>query len=430
MFLIYSFGVVFSILHPNIIMKEKVKFGNDNTIVHVETAVLVGLISKDQSEEQTKEYLDELEFLAETDGVKTLKRFTQRLPHPDNKSYVGKGKLDEIRAYVEDKNVDLVIIDDEISPSQQRNIEEVVKKRVLDRSMLILDIFAQRARTVQAKTQVELAQLQYMLPRLKGMWTHLERQRGGTGTRGGAGEKEIETDRRMAEKKISLLKERLKEIDKQNVTRRKSRGEMTRVALVGYTNVGKSTLMNLLAKEKVFAENKLFATLDTTVRKVTFNGVPFLLSDTVGFIRKLPHHLVESFKSTLDEAIEADILLHVVDISHPAFQDQMNVVNEILKELKCDTKPVIIIFNKMDLYEQQQFDEYLPADVKKSMLEELKQSWMAKTHDNCIFVSAIQNRNTGELRDLLFQKVKKLYLQRYPYKAGYWQDWTEQNFEE
>ncbi len=411
-------------------MKEKVKFGTDNTIVHTETAVLVAVVPKEQSDEQTTEYLDELEFLAETDGVKTLKRFTQRLAHPDNKSYVGKGKLEEIKAYVEEKGIDLILIDDEISPSQQRNIEEVLKKRVLDRSMLILDIFAQRARTVQAKTQVELAQLQYMLPRLKGMWTHLERQRGGTGTRGGAGEKEIETDRRIAERKITALKEDLKKIDKQNITRRKSRADMTRVALLGYTNVGKSTLMNLLAKENVFAENKLFATLDTTVRKVTFNAVPFLLSDTVGFIRKLPHHLVESFKSTLDEAIEADILLHVVDISHPAFQDQMNVVSEILKELKCDTKPVIVIFNKMDLYEQNQFDEYLPDDVKKNMLTELKDSWMAKTHDNCIFVSAVQNRNTAELRELLFQKVKKLYLERYPYKAGYWQDYTEQLTEE
>lgn len=406
-------------------MKEKPKFKTDNTIVHIETAVLVALISKEQTEEQTNEYLDELEFLAETDGVKTLKRFTQKLPHPDNKTYIGKGKLEEIRKYVEEKNVDLVIIDDEISPSQQRNIEEVLKKRVLDRSMLILDIFAQRARTVQAKTQVELAQLQYMLPRLKGMWTHLERQRGGTGTRGGAGEKEIETDRRMAEKKISLLKDKLKEIDKQNEVRRKHRGEMIRVALVGYTNVGKSTLMNLLAKETVFAENKLFATLDTTVRKVTFNAVPFLLSDTVGFIRKLPHHLVESFKSTLDEAIEADILLHVVDISHTAFEDQMNVVNEILKELKCEAKPVVVIFNKMDLYEEKNLDEFLPEDVRKSLLTELKQSWMSKTHDNCIFVSAIQNRNTADLREMLFQKVKKLYLIRYPYKAGYWQDYTE-----
>jgi GTP-binding protein HflX len=410
-------------------MKKEVKFKTDNTIVHVETAVLVALVTGNQTEEQTNEYLDELEFLAETDGVKTLKRFTQKLPHPDNKTYVGKGKLEEVKTYTEMHSVDLVIIDDELSPSQQRNMEEAIKKRVLDRSMLILDIFAQRARTVQAKTQVELAQLQYMLPRLKGMWTHLERQRGGTGTRGGAGEKEIETDRRMAEKKISILKDKLREIDKQNEVRRKHRGEMIRVALVGYTNVGKSTLMNLLAKEKVFAENKLFATLDTTVRKVTFNTVPFLLSDTVGFIRKLPHHLIESFKSTLDEAIEADILLHVVDISHPAFEDQMMIVNETLKELHCESKPVIIVFNKMDLYEHKQFDEYLPGDVKKALLAELQQSWMAKTHDNCIFISAVQNRNTADLRELLFQKVRKLYLERYPYKAGYWQDYLnyEQN---
>lgn len=403
-------------------MKEKKELF-DNTYVHQETAVLVAVSTKAQTEEQTHEYLDELEFLAMTAGIKTLRRYTQNLPHPDNKSYLGKGKLEEISRYVEDKGADLVIIDDEISPSQQRNIEQIVKKKVMDRSMLILEIFSNRAQTVQARTQVELAQLQYMLPRLKGMWTHLERQRGGTGTRGGAGEKEIETDRRMAEKKISVLKEKLKEIDKQNFVRRKNRGEMIRVALVGYTNVGKSTIMNLLAKEQVFAENKLFATLDTTVRKVTFNTVPFLLSDTVGFIRKLPHHLVESFKSTLDEALEADILLHVVDISHPAFEDQMNVVNDILKELKCEDKPVIVIFNKMDLYEQKRFDEYLPSEIKASLLSEMKESWMGKTHDNCIFVSAIQNRNTSDLRELLFQKVKKLYLERYPYKAGYLTDW-------
>jgi GTP-binding protein HflX len=407
-------------------LHKDVKFQVDHSKVKVENAVLVAVIQKGESEEQANEYLDELEFLATTDGVKTLKRFTQKLPHPDNASYVGKGKLSEIKHYMENHEVDLVIIDDEISPSQQRNIEKELKKKVLDRSMLILDIFAQRARTVQARTQVELAQLQYMLPRLKGMWTHLERQRGGTGTRGGAGEKEIETDRRMAEKKISILKDKLKEIDKQNMVRRKNRGEMIRVALVGYTNVGKSTLMNLLAKENVFAENKLFATLDTTVRKVTFNAVPFLLSDTVGFIRKLPTHLIESFKSTLDEAIEADILLHVVDISHEAFQDQMNVVNEILKELKCDDKPVIVIFNKMDLYEQKKFDEYLPAEIKTGLLTELKESWMARTHDNCIFVSAIQNRNTAELRELLFNKVKKAYLERYPYKAGYWHNYSQE----
>jgi GTP-binding protein HflX len=409
-------------------MTDKIKFGTDNTIIHQETAVLVAVIHKNQDEEQTNEYLDELEFLAMTDGIHTVKRFTQKMAQPDTRSYIGKGKLDEIRAYVEAKGVDLVIIDDEISPSQQRNIEEAIKKKVLDRSMLILEIFSGRASTVQARTQVELAQLQYMLPRLKGMWTHLERQRGGTGTRGGAGEKEIETDRRMAEKKISALKNKLKEIDKQNEVRRKNRTEMIRVALVGYTNVGKSTLMNVLAKENVFAENKLFATLDTTVRKVTFNAVPFLLSDTVGFIRKLPHHLIESFKSTLDEAMEADILLHVVDISHATFTDQMNVVNEILKELKCDDKPVIVIFNKMDLYEQKQFDEFLPEDVKRNLLSDLKQSWMNKTHDNCIFISATENRNTSELRQLLFEKVKKLYLERYPYKAGYWPDYTT-NFE-
>jgi GTP-binding protein HflX len=289
--------------------------------------------------------------------------------------------------------------------------------------MLILDIFAQRAQTVQAKTQVELAQMQYMLPRLKGLWTHLDRVKGGIGMKG-AGEKEIETDRRIAEKKISLLKLKLKEIDKQNETRRKNRAEMIRVALVGYTNVGKSTLMNLLAKETILAENKLFATLDTTVRKVVFNAVPFLLSDTVGFIRKLPHHLVESFKSTLDETLEADILLHVVDISHSAFLDQMNVVNQILEELGAHTKPVIVVFNKMDLYEQKTFDEFTPSEVKKSLLQELQDSWMAKTKENAIFVSATQNRNTAELRQLIFEKVKHLYMERYPYKAGYWQDYT------
>ena len=406
-------------------MSEKGKAKIDNVNIKEETAVLVGLITQDQTEEQTKEYLAELEFLALTDGVKTLKTFVQKMAHPDNKTYVGKGKLEEIKDFCEARGVDLVLVDDEISPSQLRNMEEVLKKKVLDRAMLILDIFANRARTVQAKTQVELAQLQYMLPRLKGMWSHLERQRGGAGTRGGAGEKEIETDRRIASKKITSLKEKLKEIDKQNVVRRKNRGEMIRVALVGYTNVGKSTIMNLLAKENVFAENKLFATLDTTVRKVTFNAVPFLLSDTVGFIRKLPHHLVESFKSTLDEAIEADILLHVVDISHAAFEDQMKVVTEILKELHLEEKPVVVIFNKMDLYEKTRFDEFLPAEIKTGLLNELQETWMARTHQNCIFISATQNRNTADLRQLLFQKVKQLYLERYPYKAGYFQTYND-----
>lgn len=394
----------------------------ETSSIHIERAVLIGISTKTQNEEQTREYLDELEFLALTSGAETVKRFWQNLPHPDHKTYLGKGKLEEVANYVANVGVDLVIIDDEISPSQQRNIEKVVKCKVLDRSMLILDIFAQRARTVQARTQVELAQLQYMLPRLKGMWSHLDRVKGGIGMKG-AGEKEIETDRRIAEKKISQLKLKLKEIDKQNEVRRKNRAEMIRVALVGYTNVGKSTLMNLLAKEEVFAENKLFATLDTTVRKVVFNAVPFLLSDTVGFIRKLPHHLVESFKSTLDEAIEADILLHVVDISHSAFQDQMNVVNSILEEIGAKDKPVIIVFNKMDLYEAKNFDEFLPLDVKKSMLLELENSWMARTNENAIFVSATQNRNTGDLRHLIFEKVRKLYLERFPYKAGYWHDY-------
>ena len=402
----------------------------DNTAIHVNKAVLVGLVTKQQTEEQTLEYLDELDFLASTAGIVTARKYYQKMATPDNKSYLGKGKLEEIALYVEDKRIDMVIVDDEISPSQQRNMEAILKCRVMDRSMLILDIFNQRAKTVQARTQVELAQLQYMLPRLKGMWTHLERQRGGTGTRGGSGEKELETDRRMAEKKIAQLKIRLKEIDKQNETRRKSRADMIRVALVGYTNVGKSTLMNLLAKDNVFAENKLFATVDTTVRKVVFNGVPFLLSDTVGFIRKLPHHLIESFKSTLDETLEADILLQVVDISHPAFEDQMKVVAQILDELGSKDKPMIIVFNKMDLYEARHLDEFLPAEVRQTLLQEMKDSWMQKTNDHAIFISATQNRNTGELRDKIFAKVKELYLERYPYKAGYWHGYLDQNYQQ
>jgi GTP-binding protein HflX len=397
-------------------------FQIDNTVKEQERAVLIGLVSKEQNEEKTKEYLDELEFLAETAGAKTVKRFWQKLPHPDGASYLGKGKIEEVAHFVKENQIDLVLIDDEISPSQLRNIEKAMRCKVLDRSMLILDIFAQRARTVQAKTQVELAQLQYMLPRLKGLWTHLDRVKGGIGMKG-AGEKEIETDRRIAQTRIALLKKQLKEIDKQNETRRKNRSEMIRVALVGYTNVGKSTLMNLLAKEQVFAENKLFATLDTTVRKVVFNTVPFLLSDTVGFIRKLPHHLIESFKSTLDETLEADILLHVVDVSHPAFEEQIQVVNNILEELNVSEKPTIMVFNKMDLYEKKYFDEFLPQEVKKSILQELQQSWMAKTNDNAIFISATANRNTAELRDRIFRKVKQLYLERYPFKAGYWSEY-------
>lgn len=397
----------------------------DNHTIKQEKAVLVGLITNHQSEHQTMEYLDELAFLAMTAGAATIGKFYQKLSNPDNKTYVGKGKLQEIAEYVQSHGADLLIFDDELSPSQQRNIEEVAKCKVLDRSMLILDIFAQRAQTLQAKTQVELAQLQYMLPRLKGMWSHHDRIKGGIGMKG-AGEKEIETDRRIALRKIGMLKEKLKEIDKQNETRRKRREEMIRVALVGYTNVGKSTLMNLLAKENVFAENKLFATLDTTVRKVVFNTIPFLLSDTVGFIRKLPHHLVESFKSTLDETLEADILLHVVDISHPGFEDQMRVVRETLEELGAKDKPVIIVFNKMDLYEQNKFDDFLPDTIKKSLLKELEDSWMARTNNNVIFISALQNKNTSELRQLIFEKVKTLYLERYPYKAGYWTDYQIQ----
>lgn len=402
----------------------KKEFQTDNGPLSPEKAVLVGLITQGQSEAQLHEYLDELEFLASTAGAVTIKRFWQKLPHPDSRSYVGKGRLEEIAAYVEASGADLVIVDDEISPSQQRNIEQAVKKKVLDRSMLILDIFARRARTVQARTQVELAQLQYLLPRLKGMWSHHDRIKGGIGMKG-AGEKEIETDRRIAERKISLLKEKLADIDKQNKVRRKSRSEMIRVALVGYTNVGKSTLMNLLAKENVFAENKLFATVDTTVRKVVFNGIPFLLSDTVGFIRKLPHHLIESFKSTLDEAMEADVLLHVVDISHPGFEEQMQVVSEILKELGADGKPVIVVFNKMDKYEEITFDPFLPPAIKQTLLSDLRESWMNKTQEQCIFISATQNRNTSGLREMLFTKVRELYLARYPHRAGYWHEYLE-----
>lgn len=384
----------------------------------VEKAVLVGIITQNQSEEQLKEYLDELAFLAETAGAQTEEHFWQRLAHPDKRTYVGSGKLQEIKQFVNAYNIDMVIFDDEISASQQRNIEKELKCKVLDRSMLILDIFAQRAKTVQAKTQVELAQMQYLLPRLKGMWQHLDRVKGGIGMKG-AGEKEIETDRRIAKEKISKLKKKLAEIDKQNFTQRKNRDGMIRVSLVGYTNVGKSTLMRALSKENVFAENKLFATLDTTVRKVVINHVPFLLSDTVGFIRKLPHHLVESFKSTLDEAVESDILLHVVDISHPNFEDQLNVVNETLQQLKVENKTNILVFNKIDLYREKYFDAHLPDEVRNELIAELKQTWMNKSNNNAIFISAETGENIEELRKLLYSYVKELYLQRYPYKASY-----------
>ncbi len=384
-----------------------------------ENAILVGLIQKDQTEQQVHEYLDELAFLAETAGANTVKRFTQKMAHPDSKTFLGKGKLEEIKNYILLKgNIDIVIFDDELSGAQIINIEKAVEKKIIDRSDLILDIFASRAKTAQAKTQVELAQYQYILPRLKGMWKHLERQGGGVGTRG-PGETEIETDRRIVKDKITLLRKRLAEIDKQSFTQRKERGEFIRVALVGYTNVGKSTLMNVLSKSEVFAENKLFATLDTTTRKVVFEQTPFLLSDTVGFIRKLPHHLVESFKSTLDEVREADILLHVVDISHPKYEEQLAVVNKTLADLKCEDKPTITIFNKMDKYEAVTFDEWLEDSVKQDILRELKERWQEETKGNCVFVSATERRNLDGLRQTILNKVRDIYQIRYPYRAEF-----------
>jgi GTP-binding protein HflX len=384
-----------------------------------ENAILVGLVHKEQTETQVNEYLDELAFLAETAGATAVKRFTQKLPHPDSKTFVGKGKLEEIKQYILLKgNIHIVIFDDELTGSQIQNIEKEIEVKTIDRSDLILDIFASRAKTAQAKTQVELAQYQYILPRLKGMWKHLERQGGGVGTRG-PGETEIETDRRIVKDKISLLRKRLLEIDKQAFTQRKDRGEFIRVALVGYTNVGKSTLMNLLSKSEVFAENKLFATLDTTTRKVVFEQTPFLLSDTVGFIRKLPHHLVESFKSTLDEVREADVLLHVVDISHPKYEEQLNVVNATLAELKVEEKPTITVFNKMDKYEAEAFDQWLEDDVKKEILNDLRQRWQTETKGNCVFVSAIEKTNIDALRQTILNSVRDAYRIRYPYKAEF-----------
>jgi GTPase len=387
-------------------------------ILNEEKAVLVGLIHKDQTEPQVQEYLDELAFLAETAGATTLKRFTQKLQHPDSKTFVGKGKLEEIRLYIQGKDVGIVIFDDELSGAQINNIEKAIGVKTIDRSDLILDIFARRAKTAQAKAQVELAQYQYILPRLRGMWKHLERLGGGIGTRG-PGETEIETDRRIVRDKISLLRKKLAEIDKQAFTQRKDRGEFIRVALVGYTNVGKSTLMTLLSKSDVFAENKLFATLDTTTRKVVFETTPFLLSDTVGFIRKLPHHLVESFKSTLDEVREADILLHVVDTSHPAYEDQLGVVNKTLQEIGAADKPTITIFNKMDLYEEKTFDEWLEESTKKEILEDLRDRWNNETGDNAIFISAIEKRNLDKLREAILGKVRDMYKVRYPYKSEF-----------
>ena len=379
---------------------------------------MVGLVHKTQTEVQAQEYLDELAFLAETAGAVTMKRFTQKLQHPDSKTFVGKGKLEEIKTYITLKDIQVVIFDDELSGSQISNIEKELNTKTIDRSDLILDIFAGRAKTAQAKLQVELAQYQYLLPRLRGMWKHLERLGGGIGTRG-PGETEIETDRRIVKDKISLLRRRLQEIDKQAFTQRKDRGEFIRVALVGYTNVGKSTLMNLLSKSDVFAENKLFATLDTTTRKVVFETTPFLLSDTVGFIRKLPHHLVESFKSTLDEVREADILLHVVDVSHPGYEEQLGVVNKTLQELSAYDKPILVVFNKIDKYEANTFDPWLEDSVKQEIMSELRERWERETNGSCVFISATERRNIDDLRRTILDKVKELYKIRYPYKSEF-----------
>ncbi len=385
-----------------------------------EEAVLVGLVNRHQTEEEVQEYLDELEFLALTAGAETVKRFIQKIDHPDPRTFIRKGKLEEIKEYVEKhEDINMVIFDDDLSGKQVNILEEALKVKIIDRSTLILDIFARRAQTAQAKTQVELAQMQYLLPRLRGLWTHLERQRGGIGMRG-PGEKEIETDRRIVRDKINQLKKKLEKIDQQNVTRRKQRGELIRVALVGYTNVGKSTLMNLLSKSDVFAEDKLFATLDTTVRKVVFHRIPFLLSDTVGFIRKLPHHLIESFKSTLDEVRESDILLHVVDIAHPRHEDQIRTVNQTLRELEVLDKPTLFVFNKIDLYREKYYDPFLDPEAKDEIEEGLQGSLRHQfEHDN-VLVSALTKENIDELRDKLIDMVREQYQIRYPYQARQW----------
>ncbi len=383
-----------------------------------ERAVLVAVVTDNIHSIQINEHLDELEFLALTAGAITYKRFTQRLPHPDSRTYIGSGKLQEISLYCIDQDISCVIIDDELSPAQQRNLEEVLKCKILDRTTLILDIFAMRAQTAQAKTQVELAQLQYLLPRLKGMWTHLERQRGGIGMRG-PGEKEIETDRRVIKDKIAQLKKELLLLDRQESNRRKTRGELIRVALVGYTNVGKSTIMNMLSKSDVLAENKLFATLDTTVRKMVIDNVPFLLSDTVGFIRKLPHHLVESFKSTLDEVVESDIIVHVIDSSHEYFRDQIDVVNNTLTELGAVDVPILMVFNKMDNYRTLHFDKHLPSDIKQELEDTFVESMRKAYNCNCVFISATHKENLEELRTTMVMMVQDSYYKRYPYKAGF-----------
>ena len=407
--------------------------------VKAETAVLVGLITQEQDEAKTKEYLDELEFLADTAGAVTVKRFTQKVGGPNQTTYVGKGKLEEIKQYIRaeeeaEREIGMVIFDDELSAKQIRNIENELKVKILDRTSLILDIFAMRAQTASAKTQVELAQYKYMLPRLQRLWTHLERQGGGSGSgKGGSvglrgpGETQLEMDRRIILNRMSLLKQQLADIDRQKSTQRKNRGRLIRVALVGYTNVGKSTLMNLLAKSEVFAENKLFATLDTTVRKVIIENLPFLLSDTVGFIRKLPTDLVDSFKSTLDEVREADLLVHVVDISHPDFEEQINVVEKTLSDLGCSDKPSILVFNKIDAYTyvKKDEDDLTPRTKENITLEELMQTWMAKLNDNCLFISARNKTNIEELKELLYKKVKELHVQKYPYNDFLYQTYSD-----
>ena len=410
----------------------------------VETAILVGLITQTQDERRTTEYLDELEFLAETAGAKVVKRFTQKIPGANSVTYVGKGKLEEIRQYIVDeedaeREIGMVIFDDELSAKQIRNIEAELKVKILDRTSLILDIFAMRAQTANAKTQVELAQYKYMLPRLQRLWTHLERQGGGSGAGGGKGsvglrgpgETQLEMDRRIILNRMALLKERLREIDKQKTTQRKNRGRMIRVALVGYTNVGKSTLMNLLSKSEVFAENKLFATLDTTVRKVIIDNLPFLLSDTVGFIRKLPTDLVESFKSTLDEVREADLLVHVVDISHPDFEEQIAVVDKTIADLGAAGKPAMIVFNKIDAYTyvKKDEDDLTPRTKENISLEELMKTWMAKLNDNCIFISAKEKVNLEELKQIIYQRVRELHVQKYPYNDFLYQTYDDVNID-
>ena len=409
--------------------------------IKAETAILVGLITKNQNERKTNEYLDELQFLAETAGAVTVKRFTQQLDCPSSVTYVGKGKLEEIRAYIEaeedaEREIGMVIFDDELSAKQLRNIERALGVKILDRTNLILDIFAMRAQTANAKTQVELAQYRYMLPRLQRLWTHLERQGGGSGSGGGKGsvglrgpgETQLEMDRRIILNRMALLKQRLADIDRQKSTQRKNRGRLIRVALVGYTNVGKSTLINLLAKTDVFAENKLFATLDTTVRKVIIDNLPFLLADTVGFIRKLPTDLVESFKSTLDEVREADLLVHVVDVSHPDFMEQIEVVNNTLRDLGCAEKPQLLVFNKMDAYTwtEKDPDDLTPATRENVSLDELKHTWMAKMGDDCIFISARERQNIDELKELFYARVKQLHVQKYPYNDFLFEHYEQQ----